>query len=242
MKISDLTTKTALEVRDEDLLLIEDEYDTKQITVADFKTCLSELWQKDAKLLINETLENIIASIKASMYVLIREKQYMLNTWIGSTSGNVQIALKDIENDTWLTQEDIKSLQQPLDNEDGTVTYRKQFGIQIMVGGVLVDCDSYTILSFNEEHENPEEVNAELAAGNAGFIKAHFENLFQNEIAGIKYNSIFISLEKSDKYEYVFTPDKGSFANAVPFVTVVENSHCPYCTYNKDKTTTEESE
>ena len=99
MKIKDMTQKTFLEVEDSDLLVIEDAEDTKSITVSDLKKYLASDYDKNTKRIINQTLDNIIASLSASQYVLEKRKTYRINTWIGSTSGNIQITLKDIDTD-----------------------------------------------------------------------------------------------------------------------------------------------
>lgn len=215
MKISNMTAKTSLEVQDTDIIVIEDGEDTKHITVGDLKEyMLNTSIKKETKLLINETLDNIIKAIESVKYIVSESVEFMMATWIGSTSGNIQIALKDVTNDHWLTNEEIFNLLLP--DENGIAT--KAFSIKVLVAEVFEDAESYTILDFNTEHENAHEVNAVLSDNNAGFIKAHFEGLTQNEIAGITYDDIAISLPETEEYRYLFTGDEASFANAVPYV------------------------
>ena len=61
-------------------------------------------------------------------------------------------------------------------------------------------------------------INAVLSSSNAGFIKAHFDNLTQNEIAGITYDDIRLTFPDNAEYKHVFNVDENSFANAVPYV------------------------
>ena len=57
-----------------------------------------------------------------------------------------------------------------------------------------------------------------LEASNAGFIKAHFDGLMPNEIAGITYDDIKLELPETEEYKYLFNGDPNSFANAVPYI------------------------
>lgn len=210
MKISNMTAKTSLEIQDTDILVIEDGEDTKQVTVAEFKEyLLSSGITKSTKILINQALETISKAILDAKYTVSEPRRYMMATWIGSTSGNIQIALKDIDNDHWLTDAEIFDLfNVPEEN----------YEVKLLVDELYIKAEpGIRILDFNTEHENPMDINPTLSANNAGFIKAHFEGLTQNQIALIKYDDISIGLDPTEEYIYIFTPDPDSFANAVSY-------------------------
>ena len=207
-----MIAKTALEIQDTDILVIQDGEDTKQVSVADLKEYLCESLSINTKKIINQTIDNIIASLQATKYVVSVLRTFMINSWIGSTSGNIQISIKDIDNDKWLTVDEIIALTNP--NEDGEP--QNDFSIKVMVGDVLKNAESYTVKRFTAEH--PSGTNQVLEDSDAGFIKAHFEGLTQNEIANIKFDNIKIELQETEEYRYIFTTDENSFANAVSYV------------------------
>ena len=212
MKINDMTAKTSLEIQDTDILVIQDGEDTKQVSVADLRDFFNIASDKNTKKLINQTIDNIIASLQATKYVVSELRSFMINSWIGSTSGNIQIALKDIESDKWLTVDEIIALTNP--DENGVA--QNNFIIKVMISDIYNTAVSYTVKDFNTEH--PSGTNAILEASNAGFIKAHFDGLTQNEIASITYNNIKIELPETEEYRYIFVADADSFANSVPYV------------------------
>ena len=212
MKINDMIAKTALEIQDTDILVIQDGEDTKQVSVADLKEYLCESLSINTKKIINQTIDNIIASLQATKYVVSVLRTFMINSWIGSTSGNIQMSIKDIDNDKWLTVDEIIALTNP--NEDGEP--QNDFSIKVMVRDVLKNAESYTVKRFTAEH--PQGTNQVLEDSDAGFIKAHFEGLTQNEIANIKFDNIKIELQETEEYRYIFTTDENSFANAVSYV------------------------
>lgn len=212
MKINDMTAKTSLEIQDTDILVIQDGEDTKQVSVAELRDFLNMTSDKNTKKLINQTIDNVIASLEAAKYVVSDLRLFMINSWIGSTSGNIQISLKDINNDKWLTVDEINALLEP--QEDGLNKY--DFTVKAMVDDAWITAESYTIRDFNTEH--PSGTNQVLEDSNAGFIKAHFEGLTQNEIAGITYDDIKVELPDTEEYRYMFTGDADSFANAVPYI------------------------
>ena len=212
MKINDMIVKTALEIQDTDILVIQDGEDTKQVSVADLKEYLCESLSINTKKIINQTIDNIIASLQATKYVVSVLRTFMINSWIGSTSGNIQMSIKDIDNDKWLTVDEIIALTNP--NENGEP--QNDFSIKVMVGDVLKNAESYTVKRFTAEH--PSGTNQILEDSDAGFIKAHFEGLTQNEIANIKFDNIKIELQETEEYRYIFTTDENSFANAVSYV------------------------
>ena len=139
----------------------------------------------------------------------------MINSWIGSTSGNIQIAIKDLDNNKWLTADEIVKLTNP--DENGIA--QNDFIIKVMIAGIYNTAASYTIMDFNTEHSSG--TNTILEASDAGFIKAHFNGLMPNEIAGITYNDIKLELPETEEYRYLFNVDPDSFANAVPYTNSI---------------------
>lgn len=218
MKISNLTSKTSLEIDENDVLVIEDKESTKQITVKEFKEYMMNSGiTKSTKMLINEMMDNVISSLAASKYIISELLTYKMNTTIhDAESGNIYITLKSVETDKWLTAEDIKKLLIP--NNEGL--YTKNFVINILVSDIYVKSSSYSIHDANEESEV-------IPEGNIGYIKAHFDNLTQNEIAGITYDDIMITTEDTeitivlpieDAHEYEFVGDPDLFSNNVSYV------------------------
>ena len=102
-----------------------------------------------------------------------------------------------------------------LTNPDENGVAQNDFIIKVMVASTYNTAISYTVKDFNTEH--PSGTNAILEASNAGFIKAHFNGLMPNEIAGITYNDIKLELPETKEYRYMFTGNADSFANAVPY-------------------------
>ena len=116
MKINDMTAKTSLEIQDTDILVIQDGEDTKQVSVADLRDFLNTTSDKNVKKLINQTIDNIIVSLQSVKYTVSELRSFMINSWIGSTSGNIQIAIKDLDNNKWLTADEIVKLTNPDEN------------------------------------------------------------------------------------------------------------------------------
>lgn len=217
MKINNMTAKTSLEIQDTDVLVIQDGEATKQVSVKEFKEhLLNQGITRSTKELINETLDNVINSLKASKYIISELITYKMNTVINDVaSGDIYITLKNINTDKWLTLSDIKNLLVP--NEDGTPT--KNFIINVLVADVYVKNSSYTLHDANE-------IDDVVPEGNIGYIKAHFDGLTQNEIAGITYDDIMITLENTeitivlpieDNHEYEFIGDPDLFNNNVSY-------------------------
>lgn len=217
-KIKDFPEKTALEVQDTDIMAIEDEEDTKKITIEALKEVFRPLQENLIKSLINETIDNISKALESAKWEIIKPVTYTFiqNTWIGSTSGNIQIALlNDDENDyRWLTREEIITL---FDRDPGTYT------IEVLVNHTWETPVSWDVKDFNEEHEAAHDINAWMSDDNAGFLKLHFDGLTQNEISQIIYEDIRIRFtdEVNDDgisiKKYTFKPVRDSFANSVPW-------------------------
>lgn len=208
MKINNMTAKTSLEIEDSDILVIQDGEDTKQVSVGEFKEFLMNSSETNSKKLINQTLDNVIASLTASKYDVSVLKTYTIGAWIGSTSGNVQIILKDNDTGKWLTESELNDF-----------IAKKEFNIYLMINDLLVSAVSFTVKDFVTEH--PTGTNPVLETDNAGFIKAHFDNLTQNEIANIAYDDVIVHQKDTEDFRYIFSHDEESFTNSVPYVESV---------------------
>lgn len=217
MKISNLTSKTSIEIEENDVLVIEDKEATKKVTVKEFKEHLLNTGiTKSTKMLINETMDNVISSLQAAKYIISELITYKMNTTINDAeSGDIYITLKSVRTDKWLTAEEIGNLLVP--NEEGICS--KNFVINVLVADAYVRSSSYSIHDASEENEIVPE-------GNIGYIKAHFVGLTQNEIAGITYDDIMITTEDTeitivlpveDNNEYEFIGDPELFNNNVPY-------------------------
>lgn len=208
MKINNMTAKTSLEIEDSDILVIQDGEDTKQVSVGEFKEFLINSSEISSKKLINQTLDNVIASLTASKYDISVLKTYTIGAWIGSTSGNVQIILKDNDTNKWLTEAELNDF-----------VAKEEFNVYLMIKDLLVSATSFEVKDFVTEH--PTGTNPVLEADNAGFIKAHFDNLTQNEIANITCDDVIIHQKDTEDFRYMFNHDKDSFTNSVPYVESV---------------------
>ena len=208
MKINNMTAKTSLEIEDSDILVIQDGEDTKQVSVGEFKEFLINSSEISSKKLINQTLDNVIASLAASKYDVSVLKTYTIGAWIGSTSGNVQIILKDNDTNKWLTEAELNDF-----------VAKEEFNVYLMIKDLLVSATSFEVKDFVTEH--PTGTNPVLEADNAGFIKAHFDNLTQNEIANITCDDVIIHQKDTEDFRYMFNHDKDSFTNSVPYVESV---------------------
>lgn len=246
MKIHDLTTKKALEVSLTDLLVIEDEEDTKAITVAEFMECVGIHTDRSAKELINDTLDNVIKALENAKYKFDYDKFFTLNIWIGSDSGNVQFSIFDTDTKKWLTRDELIRLLGPIDEEnyEQEVEERKEwvyeeptddketeeepkrtYVVKLFIDDERHDCVSYSIRDFKEDHA--EGTNAWLEADNAGYVKAHFDNLTHNQIASITHENLSVTMDEyTDEnrivYHYHFVSQDESFANSVAWVGSTE--------------------
>lgn len=216
MKIKDLTSKTSFEVNENDVLVIEDGEDTKQITVKEFREyLLGSGITKTTKMLINEMMDNVINSLQSSKYIISELLTYKMSTTITDVDGDIYITLKNVSTDKWLTAEEIGALLVP--NEEGICT--KNFVINVLVADAYVRSSSYSI-------HDASDIDEILPEGNIGYIKAHFDGLTQNEVAGITYDDIMITTEETeitvvlpieDRHEYEFIGDPDMFNNNVPY-------------------------
>jgi hypothetical protein len=218
VKIKNLTTKTSLEIEDSDILVIEDAEGTKQIALKEFKEYLiNNGITKSTKMLINQMMDNVINSLQASKYIITDLLTYQMNTTIADVNGDIYITLKSMAHSKWLSEDEIKALLLP--NEEGLFT--KSFVINVLIDDVYVKCSNYSI-------HDASEIDEIVPEGNIGYIKAHFEGLTQNEVAGITYEDIMITVEDTeitivlpieDMHEYEFVGDPNLFNNNVSYVT-----------------------
>lgn len=217
MKISNLATKTSLEISEDDILVIEDKEGTKQLSVKEFKDyMMNNGITKSTKMLINDMMDNVIRSLSASKYIISELLTYKMNITIhDAESGDIYITLKNVETNQWLTAEGISDLLVP----DAEGLYSKNFLIHVLIDGVYVPSSGYSIHDASEESEV-------IPEGNIGYIKAHFDGLTHNEIANITYSDIMITTEDTevtfvmpieDKHEYSFVGDPDLFNNNVQY-------------------------
>lgn len=227
MKIKDMTTKTSLEVQDSDLLVIEDKEDTKSITVAEFKQALKLAFSGDIdraiKVTINDAIDNIVASLQKCKYNFAKVKKYLLSIWIDNDSGEINIGFLDEETNEWLTAESIAEMMQP--DEDGVATL--EFVIKAEIAEVFKEATGHVVLDFNTTYPSSAEVNSWMAEDNAGFIRAYFTDLTQNEIAGILHDDIQVILPDTEETEYVFVTDEDAFSNAVAYTETIPEGEEP---------------
>jgi hypothetical protein len=162
-------------------------------------------------------MDNVINSLQASKYIITDLLTYQMSTTINDVDGNIYITLKSVETDKWLTANDIVNLLVP--NEEQLLT--KNFVISVLIDDVYVKCSSYSI-------HDASEIDEIVPEGNIGYIKAHFEGLTQNEVAGITYDDIVITVEDTEvtivlpieeMHEYSFVGDPTLFNNNVSYVS-----------------------
>ena len=220
--ITDLVEKLAPEVEDSNVLIIEDVESAKKITIGELKKVFRPVQERFVKEIINETIDRITERLLEAKWEFTDyiTKTYKMNTWIGSASGNIQISLLDTEINKWLTREEIEEL------------LKNQYSIKVYIGSMWEEPVSIRVLSFCEEHEDPESINEWMAADDAGFIKIHLDGLTNNQISQIIYEDIEITMvdnaEENIRYEFIYARD--SFANAVPYEAKIPGC-CPCCSH-----------
>ena len=218
MKISNMTSKTSLEINDTDILIIEDIEGTKQVSIQDLRQYLLDNGiTKSTKILINDMMDNVIESLKACKYMISELVTHRMNITINDvTSGNIYITLQNVGTGKWLTVQDIQNLLIP--NEDGM--YTRKFDVQINIDDVYIKCTSYTI-------HDASEINTIIPKDSMGCLCVHFDGLEQNDIANLSYEDIIITLEHTeitfvlpieDMHEYQFIGDPNMFKNHVPYI------------------------
>lgn len=215
--IDELAEKLASEVEDSNLMVIADEESAKKITIGELKQVLRSVDDYFVKAVINETIDRITKALQDAKWEFPNyvTKRYKMNTWIGSASGNIQITLLDMEANKWLTREEIVEL------------FENEHSIKVRIGKLLEEPVSIRVLSFCEEHEEPETINPWLAADDAGFLKIHFDGLTNNQISQIIYEDINITMKDTEEIKYEFFYSRDSFVNSVSYEARIPG--CPCC-------------
>lgn len=218
MKIKNMTSKSSIEINDTDILIIEDNEDTKQVSVKEFREhLLTQGINRNTKLLINDMLDNVINSLKSSKFIVSEFITHKMNVIVtASDTCDVFIALQNMMTEKWLTADEIHALQLP--NDEGLTT--REIIVSIATNDVFTQCTGYTILDASEISDfSPKE--------NLGYIKAHFEDLTKNEMASVTHNDIVVTLKDTeivielpieDKHTYEFITDPDMFNNNVSYV------------------------
>ena len=218
MKISNLTSKTSIEIQDTDVLVIEDAEDTKKITVSEFKEyLLNNGITKSTKMLINNMMDNVINSLKASKYAISELFTYKMSIVIHDEK-TIHIQLKNMETNKWLSVNGIKNL---LTDTNGEST--KAITVNALVDGMYTKSTNYSIHDYHE-------IDKVVPEGVIGYIETSFSNLTKNEIANLTYNDIVLTVEDvefafsipiEDKHEYHFVGDPNMFHNNVSYVQYI---------------------
>lgn len=202
MKIKSMTQKTALEVTDNDVLVIEDDEETKQITVADLRDyLLSSGVTKETKKLINQTLDTISATLLAAKYIVSELQSYEVTATVIDQE-NIHFMIKDMITGLYLTASEIGTL------------LMDEYLLQILIADVYVNPDMVPVIV--DEYPTLDAVIPN------GIIKAHFADLTQNEVAGITYDDIKIEIPETEEFRYEFLISPELFINNVSYVEEVE--------------------
>ena len=209
MKISDMQTKKSIEVNDNDLLIIEDNEDTKSITVSELKNYMTLSLIDNPKYLINMTIDNIIDALSKIKFVLPQDRNIDVFTYIKDTS-TVIISLK--ENEKYFTLDDINNLI--ASSVEGS-----KFTFKILVNEVYETSTTYTVNNANEVFTGLEdnEIIKELYEKNIGVINITFNPMDQNNLSLVTYNDIIVELPKSENYIFNFTSKEDLFINNISF-------------------------
>lgn len=227
MKINEMRVKTSNEIQNTDILIIQDEDQTKQITVEDLSNYLFRIgFKKCYKRLINDTIDNIIDALNKSKYIIEEDKTYGTLIWIDNDSGAINIALRD-ESNHYLNIDDIKQLTQVSLNEDNEEVINNPLIFSILIKdrtGIVYkqETSTYEILSYYDEYKDlitvSDKVIPELL-NNGAFIRVNFTDLSHNDIYSLKAENIAVKLDSTEEYNYIITND--SFDNTVEYVSEV---------------------
>lgn len=209
MKISDMQTKKSIEVNDNDLLVIEDNEDTKSITVSELKNYMTLSLIDNPKYLINMTIDNIIDALSKIKFVLPQDRNIDVFTYIKDTS-TVIMSLK--ENEKYFTLDDINNLI--ASSVEGS-----KFTFKILVNEVYETSTTYTVNNANKVFTGLEdnEIIKELYEKNIGVINITFNPMDQNNLSLVTYNDIIVELPKSENYIFNFTSKEDLFINNISF-------------------------
>lgn len=227
MKIHDMTTKQWIEVQDTDLLIIEDEEDTKAITVSNLREVMTRHTDDRSKKFINATIDKIIVALQNVKYSVANQRQYVIYARIDSISSGVVIAFKDALTNKWLATEEVLALTH-LVNEHGTADFK----VQMLINEIYEEAQVCTVLNFSDLYGDSlvTALDKELYAANAGVVLASFFDLSQNDLASVTHEDVVVSLplieidfemDVDDDFQLKFTTSKDFFVNNVPYEGVV---------------------
>lgn len=216
IKVSEMQPKTAAEVSPDDLLLIEDEEDTKSIKVSEFLEYVNKASERHAKVYMNELFDQMIKKLSDAKFIVAQISEYLMRIWIDEP-GIVNIALLDMSDSHWLTSSEI-----------GDVIVNGTLLITMTVGINQIRNESYTIEEYPTDGTGE---SAMLADAAAGYIRAEFYNVSQNETATVTHEDIAMEMRDTagnplDFYDpavktSTFESSPEAFINTVPFESVI---------------------
>lgn len=216
IKISDMQSKTSEEVSPDDFLIIEDKEDTKSIKVSEFMKYVNKASKRHTKVYMNELFDQMIQKLSETKFVVAQVSHYLMQVWI-SEPGVANIALCDTSDSHWLTATEI-----------GKVLVSGTPIITMTVGINTIRCNSYTVKKYPTDGTEENEVLAEALAG---YIRASFDNVGQNETATVTYKDISMEMRDEeghpiDLYDpavktFIFESSPELFINTVPFESAI---------------------
>ncbi len=228
MKINEMRVKTSNEIQSTDILVIQDEDQTKQITVEELSNYLFKIgFKKCYKILINDTIDNIIDALNKSKYIIEEDKIYGTLIWIDNDNGDINIALRD-NNNHYFNIEDIKQLTQVRLNEDNEEVVDNPFIFGILVEdntGIIYkqETSTYEILNYYNEYKNdiivPTSLSKPELLNDGAFIRVNFTGLTHNDIFSLKAENISVKLSSTEEYNYIITND--TFENIIEYVSEI---------------------
>lgn len=223
MRLTDMTKKTSIEVEDSDLLMIEDEEDTKSITYGNLKQALLNDIpnNNDVKRMINNVLDKLIDNLENLKYDI--KSHYVYTVWQSVFSNNVgnniqygillalQYRYRDLEF-KYLTKEEIEDLTDIATGESNTAV---DFDIKVVLNEEVFSYNVYDIGSFSENFT--ELATDDLINDNAGYIMVMFNDLTNNQFAQLTYNSLELSLAGNENADFSFNVSEDMFVNNVEY-------------------------
>lgn len=207
--LTELPEKLAIEVEEDNVMLVEDVEGSKKIKISELMKVFRPVQERFVKEIVNEAIDRMAESLldakfEFSNYTTL---QYKMDTWIDNNSGDIQIALFDVQKDKWLTREEIEEL------------FKNDYIIKVYIGRTWEYPVSFKVLSFCEEYEEADIIDQDKDEDDAGYIVIHFDGLTNNQISQIIYEDIEIIVVGDEKKEirYEFLRSRDRFANAVPW-------------------------
>lgn len=215
MKITDMTTKTSMEVGPDDLLAIEDAEDTKSIKVSELVDYFNKSSERYFKVYMNELFAMMVQKLNESRFIVAKVSEYIMMVWIDEP-GVVNIALLDTSDSHWLTSIEI-----------GDVLANKTVEFTMTVGINDIKHGSYTIEDYPTDGTGTIVV---LEEATAGYLRVLF-NVGQNETATVTYKDISMVMLDADGNPLdfynpavevsTFELTQESFTNSVPFESAI---------------------